>query len=165
MALSLLLQDSQNVKILETAFDHFRIANRLFQDKAQAIDHIPNQLWRLEHVEKGHELAPDKLKKLGVVDLGIDVLAMGNLFFFTLREPVIVSLQFKDVFRKLTRDRSCCALLVLIGSIDPKIDLFKHLMDAKRMLKHQYLLQCRHLQRCYPVSSGRIRCILDLGLA
>ena len=92
MAFGLLLQDSQNVKILETAFDHFRIANRLFQDKAQAIDHIPNQLWRFEHVEKGYELAPHQLKKLGVVDLRIDVLAMGNLFFFTLREPVIVSL-------------------------------------------------------------------------
>ena len=90
---------------------------------------------------------------------------MSNLFFFTLCEPVIVSLQFKDVFRKLTRDRSCCALLVLIGSIDPKIDLLKHLMDAKRMLEYQNLLQCRHLQGCYPISGSRIRSILDLGLA
>ena len=129
-------------------------------------------MWRLEHVEQGYELAPHKLEKLRVVDLGIYVLAMGNLFLFAFREPVIVSLQFKDVFRELTGNRSCCALLVLIRPIDPKIDLLEHLMHTKRMLEHQNLLKCRHLQGCYSVCGCRIRSCSgvlladdDLGLA
>ena len=53
MALGLLLQDPQDVQVLEAAFDHLRVTHSLLKDETQAIDHAPDQAWRLEDVEEG----------------------------------------------------------------------------------------------------------------
>ena len=86
-----MLQDAQDVEVFEAAFDHLRVAHRLLQDEAQAIDHVPDQLRRFEDVKERDQLAADQLEELGVVYLRIDVLAMSDLFLFAFCESVIIA--------------------------------------------------------------------------
>lgn len=163
-----MLQDAQDVEVFEAAFDHLWVAHCLLEDEAQAIYHIPDQLRRFKDVEERDKLAADQLEELGVVNLRIDVLAMSDLFLFTFCESVIVATEFKDVLGKLARYRRCRTLRILIGLIDPKVNLFEHFVDAKGVLEDKHLLQSRHLQSCDATLIGYLlllSCSLGLWLA
>ena len=60
---------------------------------------------------------------------------MSYLLFLTLCEAVVGAAQLEDVLRELPRNRCRVASLKLISSIEPKMDLFKHLVDAHAVLK------------------------------
>ena len=141
MALRLLFKYPQDVQVLQASFDHFWIAYCFLEDKTEAIDHAPDQAWRLEDIKEGDELAAHQLEQLCVIDLRVYILAMGNLLFFALSKFVIVTSQFKDVLGKLTRNLRGRTLLILISSVQPEMNLLEHLMHAEAMLKDKHLLK------------------------
>ena len=65
---------------------------------------------------------------------------MSYLLFLTLCEAVVGAAQLEDVLRQLPRNRCRIASLELISTIEPKVNLFKHFMDAHAVLKCQHLL-------------------------
>ena len=83
---------------------------------------------------------------------------MCDLFLFTLRKSVIVAAQFKDVLWQLAWNLRRGALLVLVSPIEPEMDLLKHLVHAKAVLKDENLLQGRHLEGWDTAATLTYRC-------
>ena len=91
MALSLLLKNAQNVEILKTAFNYLRITHSLLKNETEAVDHAPDKAGRTEDIEQGYKLAADHLEELSVIDLLVDVLAVGDLLLLTFSESIVCS--------------------------------------------------------------------------
>ena len=78
---------------------------------------------------------------------------MSDLLLLALREAVVGAAQLEDVLRELPRNRCRVASLELVSSIEPKMDLFQHFVDAHAVLKCQHLLQSGHLERWDPIAA------------
>ena len=81
-------------------------------------------------------------------------MAVSYLLLLTLCEAVVGAAQLEDVLRELPRNRCRVASLELISTIEPKVDLLKHFMDAHAVLKGKHLLQGGHLERRDPIAAS-----------
>ena len=79
---------------------------------------------------------------------------MSYLLLLTLCEAVVGAAQLEDVLRELPGNRCRVASLELISTIEPKVDLLKHFMDAHAVLKGKHLLQGGHLERRDPIAAS-----------
>ena len=81
---------------------------------------------------------------------------MSYLLLLTLCEAVVGAAQLEDVLRELPRNRCRVASLELVSSIEPKVDLFEHFVNAHAVLKCQHLLQSGNLERWDPVAAATV---------